>query len=255
MTAVNDIAYVRYQVTDLAAMEGFLVDFGLHVAAKTDKVLYMRAAGDRHHCHVSELGTENKTLGFGLVAQSLEDLQSVSRKLGVAIEDVAEPGGGQRVRVVEPSGFEVDVIFGQAKVPELAQREPVMINPVVGRKRLGQTVRLTSAPCCVARLGHVALLVRNFAESYKFFTEILGFKPSDSYWAGVPENKIAAFMHCGLGKAYTDHHTVALITAQDGISRFDHSAYEVIDLDDLMQGHAPLGTQPTHRGCWKLRDH
>ena len=43
-------------------------------------------------------------------------------------------------------------------------------------------------------------------------------------------------MHCGLGDQWTDHHTLALVAAQDGRARFDHSSFEVIDLDDVVQG-------------------
>ena len=60
MIAVKDIAFVRYQVTDLDRMEAFLTDFGLQRAVRTESALYMRAADTAHHVHISELGPEQR---------------------------------------------------------------------------------------------------------------------------------------------------------------------------------------------------
>jgi catechol 2,3-dioxygenase-like lactoylglutathione lyase family enzyme len=236
MTRIVDIAFVRYQAPDLESMETFLVDFGLQRAARTADALYMRAAGTAHHCHITEKGDTVATVGFGLRAASAADLQALSAKSGRPIEANPEPGGGQRVRLVDPAGFVVDVIHGQATLEALPVREPSPMNGVTGRQRFGRTIRLKPQPSTVARLGHVALLVADFHACFSFYSDMLGFKPSDTYWAGVEDNKIAAFMHFGLGDEWTDHHTLALITAQDGKSRFDHSAFEVVDLDDVVHG-------------------
>ena len=236
MIAVKDIAYVRYQATDLDTMEAFLLDFGLHRAARTDAALYMRACGEAHHVHITEHGDSNRTLGFGLLAQSADDLEKLGQHLGLPVEDSPEPGGGRRVRLTDPAGFIVDVIHGQAALPHLAHREPMQMNPASPRTRLGKVIRLKPQPSSVMRLGHVALLVPDFRLCFEFYRDVLGFKVSDSYYAGAPENMIAAFAHCGLGADYTDHHTVALIASPDGVARFDHSAFEVLDLDDVMQG-------------------
>jgi len=236
MITVRDIAFVRYQATNLEKMETFLQDFGLHQIAKTDKALYMRTVGPVHHAHITELGEENKTMGFGLLAQSAEDLATLAGDLGLAVEDNPEPGGGQRVRFTDPAGNLVDVIHGQQALPVLEHRAPLAMNPAQGRARFGKTVRLKPGPSAVMRLGHIALLVSDFRACFDFYTRVLGFKASDCYYAGPEENTIAAFMHCGLGDTYTDHHTVALISAQDGKDRFDHTAFEVLDLDDVVQG-------------------
>ena len=236
MIAVQDIAFVRYQVTDLDRMEGFLRDFGLQRAERTPAALYMRAAGSAHHVHISELGPENATLGFGFRAATADDLQRVAEKVGSRVEDNPEPGGGLRVRFTDPCRFVVDVIHGQAEHACLPTREPIAINPCRDRRRFGQTIRLAPAPSQVTRLGHVALQVADFPRMLAFYRDVLGFRESDTYWAGAEANVIAAFMHCGLGDRWTDHHTLALISAPDGRPRFDHSAFEVVDMDDVVQG-------------------
>jgi catechol 2,3-dioxygenase-like lactoylglutathione lyase family enzyme len=255
MTApIVDIAFVRYQATDLDLMESFLADFGLHRSARTDEALYARAAGGSHHVHVTQLGDTNRTLGFGLLAASAQALETIAARVDSPVHDNPEPGGGRRVRFVDPAGFVVDVLHGQHSLEPLPQREPLAMNPARGRGRFGQTIRLKPQPSTVVRLGHVAVLVNDFRKAFEFYRDVLGMRPSDTYWAGVEDNTIAAFMHCGLGERYTDHHTIALIAAQDGVSRFDHAAFEVLDLDDLMQGHAYLKSRG-HRHSWGVGRH
>jgi catechol 2,3-dioxygenase-like lactoylglutathione lyase family enzyme len=234
--SVSDIAYVRYEATDLSKMENFLIDFGLQVAIKTNDVLYMRAANQLPYSHITHLGKENKTLGVGFIVETAEDLKQIASKGGGIVENNPEPAGGQRVRFIDPAGFVVDVLHGYQKVEPTSAREETVFNTARIRQRLGKTIRLQKSPSTAMRLGHAALLVKDFNACFDFYSKVLGFTPSDSYFAGVPENTIASFMHCGLGDKFTDHHTIALITSPDGRNRFDHTAFEVIDLDDLVQG-------------------
>jgi catechol 2,3-dioxygenase-like lactoylglutathione lyase family enzyme len=251
---VDDIAYVRYQVTDLDRMESFLTDFGLQRAARTDNALYMRAGGTRHHVHISEAGPQDATLGFGFHIRNASDLDRLAAHLGSSVEQNPEPGGGLRVRLVDPAGFVVDVLHGQLSHAPLAVRSDVSTNTATQRTRLGTKVRLKPAPSSVMRLGHVALLVRDFAPMLAFYRDVFGFRVSDTYWAGHDGNVIAAFLHCGLGEAWTDHHTIALISASDNKSRFDHTAFEVLDLDDVMQGSEYLKSRG-HVHSWGIGRH
>lgn len=254
ISPILDIAFVRYQVTDLDRMEAFLTDFGLHRAARSAQALYMRAADTSPFAHVSELGAAHATLGFGFRARSAVALAEVARRVGGTVENNPEPGGGQRVRFTDPAGFIVDVVHGQVASPALPVREPLAFNPATGRRRFGRTVRLKPQPSAVTRLGHIALLVTDFPAALDFYERVLGFRPSDTYWAGNEGNTIAAFMHCGLGTQWTDHHTVALITSPDGTNRFDHTAFEVVDLDDLVQGGEYLKSRG-HQHSWGVGRH
>ena len=253
MITIEDIAFVRYAAPDLVAMERFLLDFGMRTSAGTDAAVFMRGFGQAHHVHVTELG-DAAALGFGLRARSADDLAKLAAELGVRVEDNPEPGGGRRVRVKDPAGFIVDVIHGQKTLEAITHREPIAANPIINRRRHGQVIRLTPAPSHVVRLGHVFFQTTEFKASLDFYTRLLGFKLSDSYFAGVPENTIAAFLHCGLGETWTDHHTLGFVAAQDGRNRFDHSAFEVIDLDDVVQGGAYLKSKD-YRHSWGVGRH
>ncbi len=254
MIAVQDIVFVRYAAPDLGSMEAFLTDFGLRRVQRTADVLYMRASDAAPFVHVTERGATPRAVGFGLLARSRADLDALASSIGARVEDNPEPGGGSRVRCVDPAGFTIDVVHGQEPLALIPSRAPIESNPASGRRRFGQAVRLSAAPSSVVRLGHVALLVPNFQHVMKFYRDVFGFRSSDSYFAGQPDNIVASFLHCGLGSIYTDHHTVALISAQDGIARFDHSAFEVIDLDDVMQGNRYLGARG-HVHSWGVGRH
>ncbi|WP_244186668.1 VOC family protein [Paraburkholderia steynii] len=217
-------------------MERFLSDFGLVLATKTDRALYMRARGGSHHVHITEAGDLNRPIGFGLFADSEEGLRAFAEFVGEPVEDNPEPGGGKRVRTRDPSGFVIDLLYGQQRVEPLPHRQGIAMNFDSSRSRRGKAVRLKPSPSEVLRLGHVAILVPDFRASYAFYRDALGMKPSDLYYAGSETNEIAAFMRCGLGGEWTDHHTVALVSSSNGEARFDHSAFEVVDLDDVMQG-------------------
>jgi catechol 2,3-dioxygenase-like lactoylglutathione lyase family enzyme len=251
---IQDIAFVRYQVTDLDRLEAFLADFGLHTVARTPDALYTRAAGPIHHTHIAERGPENASVGFGLLARDADALQEVARRVGHPVQPNPEPGGGARVRLADPAGFVVDVLHGQARHEPLAVREPLDFNAAGRLRRRGAPIRLQPGPSSVMRLGHVALLVADFPRMLAFYQEVLGFAPSDTYWADQPEHTVAAFMHCDLGAQWTDHHTVALIGSHEGRNRFEHSAFEVLDLDDVMQGGEWL-RQRGHRRSWGVGRH
>src|SRR6516164_6573795 len=107
---VKDIFHVRLSAPDLDRMEQFLVDFGMTRAARTDRALYMRGMGDSPFIHVTELGPPG-FLGFAYYARSREDLETLAKAKGAPIEDIDEPGGGQRVRLTEPNGFQIDVVY------------------------------------------------------------------------------------------------------------------------------------------------
>jgi catechol 2,3-dioxygenase-like lactoylglutathione lyase family enzyme len=254
MSPIQDIAFVRYQVTDLDRMAAFLADFGLHTVTRTDSALYSRAAGPVHHAHIAELGPENAAVGVGFLARSAQALVDVAQQVGRPVEDNPEPGGGQRVRFTDPAGFVIDLIHGQATHEPLPVRQPLPFNPWTGRQRLGQPVRLKAEPPSATRLGHVALLVVDFPAALAFYRDVLGFEPSDTYWAGAEDNVIAAFMHCDLGEQWTDHHTLALVSSQDGRNRFDHSSFEVVDFDDLVQGGEWLKARG-HGHSWGIGRH
>ncbi|MFN8643345.1 MAG: hypothetical protein U0802_17425 [Candidatus Binatia bacterium] len=182
MIRVTDLAYVRFRAPDLDRMEAFLTDFGMVRSARTDTALYMRGTDALHHLHVTELG-DPAFVGVGMQAASAADLGVLARATGSAVEDVAEPGGGRRVRLVDPNGIAIEVVHGMAAVAPL----PVpsrQVNVGSDRRRRGEPQRVERGPAHVKRLGHFVLLVNDFRETERFYHSHFGLVNSDEIYLG-----------------------------------------------------------------------
>lgn len=235
---VKDIAYARFQAPDLDKMEEFLVDFGLVRSERTADTLYMRGLNDAGFVHVTHLADEAKPLGWGLLANSVEDLEALSGTAGFGpVEDLDGPGGGKVVRAYDPDGFLVEVVAGRGSVGTLPAPEWPERNELDDYVRKGSPVRLTPGPAHVKRLGHALYMCKDYQVSKAWYSENLGFVVSDEIHL-EDGTVLGAFMRCDQGKDYVDHHTIGLIgTGQTG---FNHIAFEVLNLDDLMMGNAAL---------------
>lgn len=251
MISVEDIIYVRYRVPDLETMERFLIDFGLQRAWRTETALYMRGSGETAYLHVSELG-DAAGLGFGLRAASVDDLHVLAGKTGAAVAANPMPGGGQCVRLRDPLGLQILVHHGLMQHEPLPTRSPFVSNVQGTQRRSGDSVRPERGPSHVHRLGHVVLQAPDIEAAYAFYADLLGFKVSDAYYAGERSNIVGRFLRCGLGARYTDHHTIGLF--RNAKIRIGHSAFEVLDQDDLMMGNSHLLKQG-YRHSWGVGRH
>ena len=249
---IEDVAYARIAAPDLDLMEAFFVDFGMQRSARSADVLHLRGWGSDPVCLIVHEGAAQQ-IGFGLRAQSRADLEALASRLNTAIERRPEPGGGEVVRLQDPDGNQVEVVHGvEARTPE-PLRSPVRINAISQSVRLNDTVRLAGGPAHIMRLGHVALHGRDFNMMHAFYRDLLGFKISDTYFAGEPGNVMGAFLHCGLGGRFTDHHTVAVVAT--GRTGFDHLGFEVLDLDDLVLGNRYLRERARWQHSWGIGRH
>lgn len=240
---VEDIAFVRFTAPDLAAMQAFTEDFGLTVVEAGAGRLVCRGAGTGPVLHVTQLG-EAGFAGLAFRAASLEDLTRLAASEGVEVQDLDLPGGGKVVRLSDPDGHSVEVIAGQTLVAPLPlpDREPV--NDIGQRPRQRQTKRVAAGPSHVVRLGHAVLNVSNFRASEAWYKDRFGFITSDEI-TFTPEFSIGAFMRCDRGTTPTDHHTLFLMQGPNGPG-FNHAAFEVQDMDDLMLGHQRLKDAGRH---------
>ncbi|HKN00362.1 MAG TPA: VOC family protein [Candidatus Binataceae bacterium] len=248
---IQDIAYVRFSAPDLDEMEAFLVDFGMVRAVRTSDTLYMRGLDEDPFLHVTHRG-EPGFLAAGFEAASMEDLDTLAREEKVSLDSLDGPGGGSVVRLSDPNGFNIEVVAGRVRVPRIEMAAPARTNDAHETPRLNALKRLPKGPSHVKRLGHCVLNVRNFRETQGWYKSRLGLITSDEINAGSPGQAIGAFLRCNRGNIPSDHHTLFLLGT--GTPAFNHAAYEVVDLDDLMCGHDWL-KEKGHRHEWGVGRH
>ena len=249
MIKVEDIAFGRLQSPDLDEAEEFLTNFGMIKAERTNDALYMRGTDPAPFIHVTHKG-DPKFVGLAFRAASEEDLDKVTKIDGASgIEDLDAPGGGKRVRLTEPNGFQIEIVWGRQDQEEI----PVPrfgVNTAAARdSRLGQLTRIERGPSHVKRLGHAVIMTPDVMAGTKWFRETLGLVPSDEVYAGEKDNVIATFNRIDGGERFVDHHTFLCIKGE--VAGLNHMAFEVHDIDDVFMGNAHLkesGQIRTHVG-------
>ena len=238
ITRADDVSHVRFRAPDLAAMNEFLDDFGMVDAARDEMRLFMRGHGPAPFVHATERG-EPGFAAFGICVTNRAALQALVEHDGATIQPFDAPGGGEVVRLIDPDGFVVEVVYGQTQVPPLATPSTMPWNEKGDQRRQGAFRRVAKGPSHVLRLGHVVLSVSNFRASEAWYKERFGLLTSDEIQP-VPGVAIGAFLRADRGDDRTsDHHTLFLLEHPTGPG-FLHAAFEVVDVDDLMAGRDHL---------------
>jgi catechol 2,3-dioxygenase-like lactoylglutathione lyase family enzyme len=232
----EDVAFVRFFAPDLGSMRSFLEDFGLRCHEESGK-LYGRAADGSPYVHMTELGEQSfGSLGFR--AHSRADLEKLAAHDSAEVVAANTPGGGFRVSLRDPDGITVDVVAEQTWATADAHSPDSLINSASERRRFREPVRFAPGPSRVCRLGHVVLNVKDFLRSEAWYKERFGLITSDQIEI-EPGTPFGAFLRCDRGVTPTDHHTLFLLQ-KPGPLGFNHAAFEVAGLDDLMKGHSFL---------------
>src|SRR5262245_30670199 len=199
---VTDMAYGRLRAPDLDRMEEFLTRFGMIRSDRTATTLYMRGTDPLHHIHVTEKG-DPKFVGFAYYAASEDDLARIAKAPGASgIETIDQPGGGKRVRLTEPNGYQIEVVHGIAAVApiRLALRQKLNTGEAP-LSRAGELMRLPREPAHVKRIGHGVINTPKFSETVAWYREHLGFICSDDVYAGEKAKLIGSFNRCDRGDA------------------------------------------------------
>ncbi len=250
---VRDIAYGRLRSPDLDVQEEFLTEFGMVRAARTANALYMRGTDPDHHIHITEKG-EPGFIGFAYKAASEDDLKTLAKVPGASgIETLDEPGGGKRVRLKEPNGYQVEVVWGRETVDPIPVRYQKPNSGPEATNRAGELMRLHTGPARVKRIGHGVMGTPKVMETVKWFRETLGFVRSDDVYAGEKENIIGSFNRCDAGDDYVDHHV--LFCMNNPRAGLNHLSFEVHDIDDVFTGHAHLRKLGKYEHMWGIGRH
>ena len=249
---VRDLAYGRLRAPDLDVMEEFLTHFGMIRAARTPNALYMRGTDPRHHLHVTEKG-DPKFVGFAYLAANEDDLQRLAKTPGASpVESLDEPGGGRRVRLQEPNGFQIEVVCGIEDLPPISvERQPMNTGSEPLKRR--ELMRLPKSPAPIKRIGHGVLGTPKVKDTVRWFRETLGFICSDDVYAGTKENLIGSFNRVDCGDEYVDHHT--LFCVMNERAGMNHMSFEVPDVDAVFQDHEYLKRLGKYDHMWGVGRH
>uniref|UniRef100_A0A060SYV9 ARAD1C00330p n=1 Tax=Blastobotrys adeninivorans TaxID=409370 RepID=A0A060SYV9_BLAAD len=249
------LVHMRYQHPQLDEITTFLEDFGMTVAKRTDTKVWYKGYGEDPYVYYAQKG-EKKFLGGCFEVESVEELEKASRLLPNAspIQDLDDsPGGGKMVTVYDPTGFPVNLIFGQQRHrSELPQ--PLQFNYEKHKPRIRQFQRFTPGPSPVHKLGHYGLCVRNFDEQFKFYIENFNLVPSDILYVteGGKRKNVAVFAHVDRGDDYVDHHTFFMSGAEK--DHVHHCSFEVHDYDTQNLGHYWLASKG-YKPVWGVGRH
>ena len=250
---VEDIAFGRLRAPDLDAMEEFLTEFGMVRSERTKDALYMRGTDPDHHIHVTEKG-EPGFVGLAYYAAREDDLERIAKTPGASeIEDIDEPGGGKRVRLAEPNGYQVEVVHGIETLDPIPVKRQHLNMGEEPLMRAGELMRIHQGPARVKRIGHGVLGTPKLMETVSWFRDRLGLIRSDDVFAGSEDNVIGSFNRCDRGEEYVDHHVFfCMLHERAGLN---HLSFEVLDIDDVFTGHEHLRNFGKYEHIWGLGRH
>jgi catechol 2,3-dioxygenase-like lactoylglutathione lyase family enzyme len=248
MLRLQSLHHVGFQVRDLAASERFAVDFGLHVAARDERRIYLRGAGTDAYHVILEAGERNAFLGAAFAVGSRSELDKAIAEHGATpIRELSGPGGGVAVTLRDAEDLPWHLVAGVASVAPQPLRESLQVNTGAAKERRGATQHKPAlGPPQLLKLGHIGVFVNDFARQSHWLQMVLGLLPSDVLYAGAPDHGIGGFFRLNRGDEWVDHHILAVFAM--GRADCHHVSFEVQDSEAqfvahrwlLKQGWAPV---------------
>ena len=210
MSCVNEIRYVGYSVTDLAAETAFYeATWGLDRVEGQDGTALFKARGhDEHHVVQLQQGAVNRIEVIQLSAASRADVDALHGKVAASgcritrePHELTMPGGGYGFRFFSPDGLQ----FG--------------ISSDVARGSKAEVARWDAVP---VKISHIVLHSPDQHALCQWFIDVLGFRLSD--WLG----DFMCFLRCN-----SAHHRIAILP---GPPCLNHVAYDMEGVDGMMRG-------------------
>ena len=201
------IRSVDLGVPDIVRAAAFYTGtWGLEVAARQGRAVYLRATGPDHHVLALHPHPCAEILSVSFRVETEETLERIASavisaqgSMIDAVEPNGDPDGGIVLKVGTPEGYIVRFHHGDALYDQVDSR--------------------CSFPF---RLSHVNLNCTDIEATSRFFQNVLGFKLTD-------RSKAMAFLRCN-----QDHHAVVL--GDSGVNGLNHVAFMMPDLESVMRG-------------------
>lgn len=254
MQKATQLAFLRFDKIHLDEAQRFWTDFGLITVSRTKDMLVMRGAGAAPAVLIARRAKVSRYVGAAFTVAPDTDFARLQRESGAQpLPAHAVPGGGRGVSLLDPDGNEVWLITDWGTVDPLPLHEPMHphMNVLGQMLRVNATVRTDIQPATVGRLGHVVMQTTDFHTMADWYMRHLGLIPSDVQYLddGAP---FLTFFRLDLGDSPADHHTVVIAGGLEAC--YEHSAWEVKDLDALGQGQQVLRVNG-HEHMWGIGRH
>lgn len=226
---IKALGYIGINTADVAAWRELAtnvlgaqpVKFGDNdsLFLKVDERVYRMAVHPSEENGVAYIGWEVRDrLALERVASELKGAGVVVRE-GTSGEAAARGVGGL-LHCEDPSGFPLEIFFGQKIEPR------ALVSPT--------GARFVTGDC---GMGHITFMVRNYQQTLDFYTHLLGFRISDF----MDGHLRAAWLRCN-----PRHHSLALIDGGDR-RQVHHIMLQVEELDMVgrsldkcLSGAAPI---------------
>lgn len=209
---VTGLRSIELGVRDLHRSAAFYSRvWGLEPVASEGDTMHLRGTGAEHHILTLRERPKASLLG---VHFSVPDRDAVNRLHAQAKASGADVQG-------DPASLPLGAGGGYGFAVRTPDGHPLNISSDVV-----QHTNIISDRSRPQKLTHVVLNSANVEEQMDFFTEMLGFKLSDS-------THVMEFIRC-----CSDHHSIALVRG-NGPS-LNHMAYEMPSIDGLMRGAGRL---------------
>lgn len=205
---VSGVRSIELGVSDLKASTSFYTAaWGLQLVSAEGDSVYLRATGPEHHVVTLRQRPQRSMLNvhFAVADRAAVDaLHGKAKAYGVNVLSAPEPlpagsGGGYGFSFRTPDG------------------QPLSISANVAQH--ADTIPESGKP---KNLTHVVINSADVPQQTAFFTDVLGFRLSDS-------TDMMEFIRCG-----RDHHSIAV--ARSSGPSLNHMAFEMYDLNGLMLG-------------------
>ena len=211
IVTADALAYVVFERRDVAEMSRFLRDFGLvFVEAASDGTYYFRGYGTAPYLVVIEASGRDRFKGIGIQARTAQDFERFAAAVGVGAVAGPGPGGGKRVRLVDPDGLQVDLVYGATPAPPLSHETLPPVNVPSRHVRVNTSVWPAVETSLIVRLGHVVLERLDFMETAQWYMRHFGFIASDAQVFQNGEQGLG-FFRLDRGAGPTGHHSLAIL--------------------------------------------
>lgn len=197
---------------------------GVPASGRGDGAVFLRC-NTEHHCLAIYPGETREMHHLGLEVHdeaALQAAQEVLARHGVQPQDrvYAEPGHGAALCFRDPDGNRLELYAGMETSDEPLQ--PREVRPL--------------------KFGHITLMTTDLKRSVAFYTEVLGFRVSDTAEDSV------TWLRCN-----QEHHGIALLNV--GQAKVNHYAYDLADWDEikrmcdhLWRNNVPIIYGPSRHG-------